>query len=117
MTRLLFLPDDGSPIVLYESALTPTQLLQAAGLPGPLTLLHQGNWLFAAPQGVNAPRLTPRQLQVLSGLAEGLTTRQMAVRLGLSQRVVGLHIASLKTRLQAQSRPEIIRRAKELKII
>jgi DNA-binding NarL/FixJ family response regulator len=117
MTRLLFLPDDGSPIALYESPLSPTQLLQAAGLPGPLTLLHQGNWLFAAPQTVQLPRLSERQAQVLKGLAEGLTTRQMALRLKLSVRMVSLHIAALKTRLQVQSRPEIILRAKELKIL
>jgi DNA-binding NarL/FixJ family response regulator len=117
MTRLIFLPDDGSPVILYESNLTPAELLEAAGLPGPLTLLQQGNWLFAAPQNPPPPRLTPRQSQVLSGLAEGHTTRQMAAHLGLSQRMVGLHVAALKVRLQVQSRPEIIRRAKELNII
>ena len=117
MTRLLFLPDDGSPVTLYELNLTPAELLKAAGLPGPLTLLQQGNWLFAAPQGPLPPRLTPRQCEVLSGLAEGLTTRQMAARLGLSQRMVGLHIAALKVRLQVQSRPEMVRRAKELHLL
>jgi DNA-binding NarL/FixJ family response regulator len=117
MTRLLFLPDDGSPVTLYESTLTPAELLKAAGLPGPLTLLQQGSWLFAAPKNQLSPRLTPRQGQVLSGLAEGLTTRQMAIRLGVSQRMVGLHVAALKVRLQAESRSEIIRRAKELNII
>jgi len=117
MTRLLFLPDDGSPVTLYESNLSPVELLHAAGLPGPLALLQQGNWLFAAPQGALPPSLTARQGQVLSGLAEGLTTRQMAARLGLSQRMVGLHVAALKTRLGAQSRAELIRRAKELHLL
>lgn len=117
MTRLLFLPDDGSPITLYESPLSPIELLQAAQLPGPLTLLRQGNWLFAAAPAVQAPRLSPRQVQVLALIADGLTTRQMALRLGLSQRMVSLHVAALKTSLKVLSRPEIIRRAKELKII
>jgi DNA-binding NarL/FixJ family response regulator len=117
MTRLLFLPDDGSPLSIYESSLSPNELLLAAGLPGPLTLLCQGNWLFASPQTPLPPHLSPRQFQVLAGLAEGLTTRQMALRLGLSQRMISLHIAALKTRLQVQSRPELIRRAKELKIL
>ena len=117
MTRLLFMPDDGSPFTLYESNLAPAELLKAAGLPGPVTLLQQGNWLFAAPQNPLPPRLTARQSQVLSALADGLTTRQMALRFGLSQRMVTLHIAALKTRLQVQSRAEIIRRAKELNML
>ena len=117
MSRLLFLPDDGSPVILYESPLSPAELLKAANLPGPLVLLGQGNWLFASPQSAQAPRLTPRQVQTLAFLADGLTSRQIAHRLGLSIRMVTLHVAALKARLQVQSRPEIIRRAKELKII
>lgn len=117
MSRFLFLPDDGSPVILYESELSPQELLLAANLPGPLTLLRQGNWLFAAPRNKSTPHLTSRQMQTLSGLADGLTTRQIAFKMGLSCRMVSLHIAALKTRLQAQSRPEIILRAKDLHII
>lgn len=120
MTRLIFLPDDDSPIILYESALKPEELLEAAaaqtsqGSPeAALTILRQGNFILAAPQTRQGPQLSQRQQQVLTALAAGLTTRQIAYRLQITPRMVTFHISALKVRLNAQSRPEIIRRAME----
>ena len=50
-----------------------------------------------------------RQRQVLSLLAEGLTTKQVAARLGLHPRTVGLHIRRLKERFGAENIPHLIR--------
>jgi DNA-binding CsgD family transcriptional regulator len=48
--------------------------------------------------------LTPRQQQVLQCLAEGLTNRQIAARLGITVRAVGFHVEKLKARLNTRSR-------------
>jgi len=56
-------------------------------------------------------RLSPRQNQVLQGLIEGLTTRQIALRLGLHPRTVQYHVTHLKIHLQAGTRAESIGRA------
>ena len=55
------------------------------------------------------PTLPQRQCQVLSLLAEGCTTKQIAVRLGLHPRTVGLHIRNLKERFGAENIPHLIR--------
>ncbi|MDZ4159908.1 MAG: helix-turn-helix transcriptional regulator [Anaerolineaceae bacterium] len=43
--------------------------------------------------------LSPRQSQILQFLSEGLTIKEIASRLKLHPRTVGLHIAALKARL------------------
>lgn len=44
-------------------------------------------------------RLSPRELQVLNSFAEGLTTRQVAAKLGIAQQTVKSHLKSLRQRL------------------
>jgi DNA-binding CsgD family transcriptional regulator len=56
-------------------------------------------------------RLSPRQNQVLQCLIEGLTTHQIALRLGLHPRTVQYHITHLKIYFQAGTRAESIGRA------
>jgi DNA-binding NarL/FixJ family response regulator len=43
-------------------------------------------------------RLSPRQEQVLSLIADGLTDKEIAVRLGLQQRTVRTHLERLYAR-------------------
>jgi DNA-binding NarL/FixJ family response regulator len=58
--------------------------------------------------------LSPRQQQVLRGLLQGLTTRQIAAQLGLRPRTVLMHVAAIKTRLQAATRAQLAGRVFEL---
>ncbi|MCE1251916.1 MAG: LuxR C-terminal-related transcriptional regulator [Anaerolineae bacterium] len=121
MTRLIFLPEDDTSILLYDSRLSLDELLQNIHLTGEenlqnkLTVLQQGQWTLAATGG--HPRLSQRQSDVLKGLAEGLTTRQIAHRLDISTRMVTFHISSLKVRLNAQTRAEIILQARENRLL
>lgn len=55
-----------------------------------------------------APRLTPRQREVLAMLGAGLTTRQMAERTGLSVETVRNHVRAVLRELGAQSRLEAV---------
>jgi DNA-binding NarL/FixJ family response regulator len=55
------------------------------------------------------PTLPQRQYQVLSLLAQGCTTKQIAARLGLHPRTVGLHIRSLKDHFGAENIPHLIK--------
>jgi DNA-binding NarL/FixJ family response regulator len=55
------------------------------------------------------PELPRRQCQVLSLLSQGFTTKQIAGRLGLHPRTVGLHIRHLKERFHAENIPHLIR--------
>ena len=55
--------------------------------------------------------LTTREAEVLELLAEGLSNRRVAERLGISEHTVKFHVASIYGKLGASSRAELIRRA------
>ena len=61
--------------------------------------------------------LTKRQRQILQLVAAGLTTRQMAARLALSDRTVETHIGNLYQRLGVRNRTQAIRRAVALRLV
>jgi DNA-binding NarL/FixJ family response regulator len=61
--------------------------------------------------------LTTRELQVLSCIAEGLTTRQIATRLGLSERTIESHIAKLYSKLGARTRVQAVVEASRLGLL
>ena len=55
--------------------------------------------------------LTPRELEVLELLAQGLPNKGIADRLGISDQTVKFHIASIMGKLGASNRVETVRRA------
>jgi DNA-binding NarL/FixJ family response regulator len=55
--------------------------------------------------------LTPREIQVLELLAEGLPNKTIAVRLGISDQTVKFHVASISGKLGAANRTDAVRRA------
>jgi len=52
--------------------------------------------------------LTPREIEVLRMLAEGLGNREMAARLGISDHTVKFHISSILDKLGAGTRTEAV---------
>jgi two-component system, NarL family, response regulator YdfI len=54
--------------------------------------------------------LTPREIQVLQLLAEGLVNREIAERLNISEHTIKFHIGSILGKLQASSRTEAVTR-------
>ena len=61
--------------------------------------------------------LTSRQRQVLRGLMEGLSTKQIASHLGIQPRTVYMHIAQLKIRFNATTRAESVTRATNMGLV
>ena len=58
-----------------------------------------------------AEALTPREIDVLELLAEGLSNKGIARRLGISDQTVKFHVASITGKLGAQSRTAAVRLA------
>lgn len=57
-----------------------------------------------------AEHLTPREIDVLERLAEGLPNKAIAERLGISDQTVKFHIASIIGKLGAANRTDAVRR-------
>ena len=64
-----------------------------------------------------ASSVTPRELQILECVSEGLTIRQVASRLGVSPRTVDAHIGKIYRKLGVTNRVRAIGRATELGLI
>jgi DNA-binding NarL/FixJ family response regulator len=60
---------------------------------------------------VPAESLTSREVQVLELLAEGLSNKTIAERLGISDQTVKFHVASISGKLGAVNRTDAVRRA------
>lgn len=58
-----------------------------------------------------AELLTPREVQVLELLAEGLANKAIAERLHISDQTVKFHVASIAGKLGAANRTDVVRRA------
>ncbi|MEO8483998.1 MAG: response regulator transcription factor [Acidobacteriota bacterium] len=64
-----------------------------------------------------AEPLTPREMDVLQQLAEGLPNKTIAKRLGISDQTVKFHLASICGKLGAQNRTDAVRLAIQRGII
>src|SRR5687768_11259161 len=60
-------------------------------------------------EALNEP-LTPREVQVVELLAEGLPNKAIAARLGISDQTVKFHLASISGKLGAANRTDAVRR-------
>ena len=66
---------------------------------------------------VGAPELTARQRQILTFLAAGCSTSQMAELMGLSKETVRNHVKRLLSRLGARSRVEAVAKGRQANLV
>ena len=55
--------------------------------------------------------LTPREIEVLEQLVEGLSNKTIAMRLGISDQTIKFHVAAICGKLGAANRTDAVRRA------
>jgi DNA-binding NarL/FixJ family response regulator len=67
----------------------------------------------AAPEPEARALLTPRELEVLGAIGEGLTNKAIARRLDISLHTVKFHVEALFRKLGARTRTEALARAAE----
>jgi predicted ATPase/DNA-binding CsgD family transcriptional regulator len=87
-----------------EAALSHGRLLTAQGA---LACALGAEPTAAAPPARAARSLTPREQQVAALVMQGLTNRQIATRLHLSERTVARHLDNIRTGLDLHTRAEI----------
>ena len=61
--------------------------------------------------------LTPREMDVLRLLAQGLSNRKIGTRLSINERTVKYHVAAILAKLEAANRTEAVMRALERGLI
>lgn len=99
----------------------------ALRIAGALRAVSEGLWALDAqlgetllhplPASESLERLTPREMEFLALLAEGLSNRAIADRLGISERTAKFHASSVLAKLGAESRAEAIVRAARLGLV
>jgi len=65
----------------------------------------------AEPRADFEESLTPREIEVLELLAQGLPNKAIAARLGISDQTVKFHVSSISGKLGAANRTDAVRRA------
>jgi DNA-binding NarL/FixJ family response regulator len=91
--------------------------------------VYEGGWYFS-PEVANiladtvsrnsvaaSPEVSPREKEVLDLVAHGLSTKQVADKLGISTRTVETHRINMLKKLKVSNTAELIRKAIELNII
>ncbi len=96
-----FIPKNSSAAL----AVNAIQLVLAGGVYLPPDML------VAEPAPENVARLTPRQRDVLTLLAEGKSNKQIADRLQLAEPTVKMHVTAVIRALGARNRTEAVTRA------
>ena len=136
------LVEDGLPVVALLPDEAQAQEVQASGVRGLLLRDASAETLQAALQAIGhglvvldpslvlglspviepgldslVEELTPRETEVLQLLADGLTNKAIAQRLGISDHTVKFHVNAILGKLGAQSRTEAVVRATRLGLL
>jgi DNA-binding CsgD family transcriptional regulator len=61
--------------------------------------------------------LTPRELDVLRLLAEGLSAKEVAIKLDITSRTVESHIDKLRLKTRARNRTHLVAQAMQLGLL
>jgi DNA-binding NarL/FixJ family response regulator len=85
---------------------------QARGMVQELETLRE-----VADRAPGGESLTPREKEVLRLLSEGLSARQMARRLDLSERTINTHVANVYRKLAVSNRVQAVRQAIRLGLV
>lgn len=101
----------GERLVTALRAVVQRLMVLDPALAGPL---RPSGDLAAAPL---AEELTPRELEVVQLLAEGLSNKAIAYQLDISEHTVKFHVNAIMSKLGAQSRTEAAVRATRMGLI
>jgi DNA-binding NarL/FixJ family response regulator len=129
--RFVVLADesDAADLVLAGAAAVLPREASAGTIGAAIALAGQGLRLLpdltlralagvdAAPDPDEIPVLTPREREVLAAMADGASNKVIARRLGISFHTAKFHVASILTKLDADTRTEALARAARMGLV
>jgi DNA-binding NarL/FixJ family response regulator len=129
--RLIILADenDAADLVLAGAAAVLPREASADTIGAAVALAGQGLRLLpdltlrtlagveTAPDPDEVPALTPREREVLAAMADGASNKVIARRLGISFHTAKFHVASILTKLDADTRTEALARAARMGLV
>jgi DNA-binding NarL/FixJ family response regulator len=129
--RLIVLADDSdaADLALAGAAAVLPRDASAETIGAAIMLVGQGLRLLpdlalqtlvgedSAATSDEAPALTPREREVLAAMADGASNKVIARRLGISFHTAKFHVASILTKLDADTRTEALARAARMGLV
>jgi DNA-binding NarL/FixJ family response regulator len=111
------LPRTAKPDEIFTAIQAVTKGLTV--LPSELlpTLLSGASLDLLGDNDADRARLTPRELEVLAAMADGVSNKAIARRLGISFHTAKFHVAAILAKLNADSRTEAVARAAQLGLV
>jgi DNA-binding NarL/FixJ family response regulator len=121
--------EDGAELALAGAAAVLPSDASAAIVGAAIALAAQGLRLLPdrafrslagieiPPSADDAPVLTPREREVLAAMADGAPNKVIARRLGISFHTAKFHVASILTKLDAETRTEALARAARMGLV
>lgn len=103
---------DGSLAIVDEAATVSAARERAVAADALLVAVDHDSH----PRGLVEP-LTPREMDVLQLLAEGLSNKGIAARLEISDQTVKFHVAAISGKLGAANRTQAVRLAVRLGLV
>jgi DNA-binding NarL/FixJ family response regulator len=116
--RTAVLHREADPATRFELGRETATLIPGAALiplPGSSHLYYHGEWAaaldatlgFLGEPDTAGPRLTAREIEVATLVAEGLTNASIATRLSIAPRTAETHVENIRRKLQVRSRAQI----------
>ena len=116
--RTAVLHREADPATRFELGREAATLIPGATLiplPGTGHLYYHGQWAavldamlgFLGEPAAPGPRLTAREIEVATLVAEGLTNTSIATRLSVAPRTAEAHVENIRRKLQVRSRAQI----------
>lgn len=106
----------GRRLIRPETTVVVREVEVAVPVHVPVPMLASDTFVRDDAQVV-ALGLTPRELEILGLIAQGLSTREMAERLFVSENTVKTHTSRVLDKLDARRRTQAVQRARELRLV
>ena len=108
---------NGSSVVRHGDRISFGPVTGVFEDPAAATQAEDATMVFEVPKVETGPHLSPRQQQVLEGMAEGLTNAEIGEQLGVTERTVKAYAQELYDKLGVRNRAGAVSQGMKLELL